>query len=46
VLIFLAAHKSNKEIARSLGIAANTVKVHAHKIYRLLGVRNRRQLHV
>lgn len=35
---------SNKEIARKLGIAVNTVNVHATSIRRKLGVRNRTQV--
>ena len=34
----------NREIARRLGIAEGTVKVHLHNIYRKLGVRGRLQL--
>lgn len=38
VLIYLAAHKSNKEIALALGIATNTVKRHVYSVYRILGI--------
>lgn len=41
VLHELAAGKSNKEIARRLGIAEGTVKVHVNAVFRTLGVRNR-----
>jgi DNA-binding NarL/FixJ family response regulator len=35
---------ANKEIAEQLGLRVGTVKVHAHSIYRKLGVRTRAQL--
>ena len=41
VLAILAIGKSNKEIARELGIAEGTVKVHVNAVYRALGVNNR-----
>lgn len=41
ILRFLKEGKSNKEIARSLGLAEATVKCHTHALYRALGVRNR-----
>lgn len=41
VLEQLAAGKSNKEIARKLGIAEGTVKIHLNAVFRTLGVRNR-----
>jgi DNA-binding NarL/FixJ family response regulator len=41
VLDLLAAGKSNKEIARSLGISEGTVKVHVNASFRALGVHNR-----
>lgn len=41
VLEQLAAGKSNKEIARKLGIAEGTVKVHLNAVFRALGVHNR-----
>lgn len=41
VLAIMAAGKSNKEIARELGICEGTVKVHVNAAYRALGVHNR-----
>jgi len=41
VLQVMALGKSNKEIARELGIREGTVKVHLVAAYRSLGVRNR-----
>jgi DNA-binding NarL/FixJ family response regulator len=41
VLRLLARGRSNKEIARELGITEGTVKVHLLGVFRLLGVRNR-----
>jgi DNA-binding NarL/FixJ family response regulator len=41
VLKLIRAGKSNKEIARELGLSENTVKVHANALYRALGVHNR-----
>lgn len=41
VLNLLAAGKSNKEIARALGISEGTVKVHVNAVFRTLGVHNR-----
>lgn len=41
VLTVMAAGKSNKEIARELGICEGTVKVHVNAAYRALGVHNR-----
>lgn len=41
VLRLLARGRSNKEIARELGITEGTVKVHLLSVFRLLGVRNR-----
>ena len=41
VLKALAEGLTNKEIARRLGIAEITVKVHLQSIYRKLGVSNR-----
>ncbi|NTZ42874.1 response regulator transcription factor [Altererythrobacter sp. SALINAS58] len=41
VLDVLATGKSNKEIARMLGICEGTVKVHVNAAYRALGVHNR-----
>ncbi|MEL7213522.1 MAG: response regulator transcription factor [Pseudomonadota bacterium] len=42
----IAVGRSNKEIARELGIAANTVDVHVSAIRRKLGVHNRTQIAV
>lgn len=42
----IAVGRSNKEIARQLGIAANTVDVHVSAIRRKLGVHNRTQIAV
>ncbi|KAB1072678.1 LuxR C-terminal-related transcriptional regulator [Methylobacterium planeticum] len=41
VLRLIRSGKSNKEIARTLGLTENTVKVHANALYRALGVRDR-----
>ena len=41
VLAVMATGKSNKEIARELGICEGTVKVHVNAAYRALGVHNR-----
>jgi DNA-binding NarL/FixJ family response regulator len=41
VLSFLARGLSNKEIARALGIAEATTKIHLAALLRALGVRNR-----
>ena len=43
VVRLLALGQSNKEIARALGIAEGTVKVHLLSVFRALGVRNRTQ---
>jgi DNA-binding NarL/FixJ family response regulator len=43
VLNLICDGKSNKQIARELGVAENTVKVHAHSLAKLLGVHDRRQ---
>lgn len=43
VLTELARGRSNKEIARSLGMLEGTVKVHVKAIFSKLGVRNRTQ---
>jgi LuxR family maltose regulon positive regulatory protein len=43
VLVLLAEHLSNKEIAARLVISAETVKMHASNIYRKLGVEGRGQ---
>jgi DNA-binding NarL/FixJ family response regulator len=41
VLSLVARGRSNKEIARTLGIAEATIKIHAAALLRALGVRNR-----
>ncbi|MGB3166883.1 MAG: response regulator transcription factor [Alteraurantiacibacter sp.] len=41
VIQIMAKGKSNKEIARELGICEGTVKVHVNAAYRALGVHNR-----
>jgi predicted transcriptional regulator len=41
VLVQLAKGHTNHEIAKRLGMKEPTVKVHLHKIYRKLKVRNR-----
>jgi DNA-binding NarL/FixJ family response regulator len=40
----VALGASNKIIARQLGLSVGTVKVHLHRIFRVLGVNNRVQL--
>jgi two-component system, NarL family, nitrate/nitrite response regulator NarL len=37
---------SNKEVAQRLNIAEGTVKIHLHRIYSQLGIRNRTALTV
>ena len=41
VLRLLAAGRSNKEIARALGISPNTVKTHVARLYEKLGANRR-----
>jgi DNA-binding CsgD family transcriptional regulator len=41
VVIEMCKGKSNKEIARALGMAESTVKLHMTEIFRELGVNNR-----
>ena len=41
VFAHLAIGLADKEIGRVLGISGATVKVHAGRVYRKLGVRNR-----
>ena len=43
VLLELCKGKSNKQIARDLGIAEATVKIHLTNIFRSLGVKTRDQ---
>jgi len=43
ILVLIAQGLSNKEIARNLGLTAETVKSHLKKIYPKLGVQNRAQ---
>lgn len=44
VLEFLLMDKSNKQIADELCIEMSTLKTHINKIYKKLGVKNRKQL--
>ena len=44
IVALLNTGSSNKEIARALGLAEGTVKVHLHSIYQRVGVSNRLQL--
>jgi LuxR family maltose regulon positive regulatory protein len=43
ILQLLADGRTNKEIARGLGIAPETVKTHVSKIFGKLGAQNRAQ---
>ena len=43
VLLMLGQGKSNKEIARDLGLSENTVKIHVTAILKILNVSNRTQ---
>ncbi|MEP3891292.1 MAG: response regulator transcription factor [Hellea sp.] len=43
MLTFLSRGKSNKEIARDLGLSPNTIKTHLANLYVKLGVKNRTQ---
>ena len=43
ILQLIAQGRSNKEIARQLGLTEGTVKQHLYALYRKLGVRNRTQ---
>ena len=43
MLGFLSRGKSNKEIARDLGLSPNTIKTHLANLYVKLGVKNRTQ---
>ncbi|HEY0835941.1 MAG TPA: response regulator transcription factor [Azospirillum sp.] len=44
ILTLLLEGRSNKEIARALGIVEGTIKVHLRSVMQRLGVRNRTQL--
>jgi DNA-binding NarL/FixJ family response regulator len=44
VLIGLQQSRSNAEIALALGVGVETVRTHAHNLYRKLGVSSRREL--
>jgi DNA-binding NarL/FixJ family response regulator len=44
VLAQAAQGRSNKEVAKRLGISEGTVKIHLHNVYRKTGVRNRTEL--
>jgi DNA-binding NarL/FixJ family response regulator len=41
VALLVARGFSNKDVAHELGITGGTVKIHVHKIFQKLGVRNR-----
>lgn len=43
ILALLASGRSNKELARSLGISPNTIKTHVARVYGKLEVANRVQ---
>ena len=43
MLDFLSSGKTNKEIARDLGLSPNTIKTHLANLYVKLGVKNRTQ---
>jgi DNA-binding NarL/FixJ family response regulator len=45
VLELLQGGRSNAEIAQALHVSVETVRTHARRIYRKLGVRTRRELH-
>ena len=44
IVRIMAEGLTNKEMALRLGLAAGTVKVHLHRIYRKLGIANRTAL--
>lgn len=44
IVVLVSEGRSNKEIARRLGLTDGTVKIHLHKIYRKLDVSNRTAL--
>ena len=44
IVTMLKLGASNREIARALGVAEGTIKVHLHRIFRRIGVTNRTQL--
>ena len=44
VLELLQAGRSNAEIAQALHVSVETVRTHARRVYRKLGVRTRREL--
>jgi len=44
VLEYLQQGRSNAEIALALGLGVETIRTHARRVYRKLGVRNRREL--
>jgi DNA-binding NarL/FixJ family response regulator len=43
ILALVTEGRSNKEIARALGLAEGTVKIHLTRVFRALGVRSRAQ---
>jgi DNA-binding NarL/FixJ family response regulator len=44
LMLLVAQSLSNKEIARELGLAEGTIKIHLHNIYQKVGVNNRTAL--
>ena len=44
VMELLQSGRSNAEIAQELGVGIETVRSHARRIYRKLGVKTRREL--
>jgi DNA-binding NarL/FixJ family response regulator len=41
VMVLAAKGLANKEIARQLGVAEGTVKIHLHRVYQKLGIKSR-----
>jgi DNA-binding NarL/FixJ family response regulator len=41
VAMLVARGLSNREVARKLGISYGTAKLHVHRIYKKLGVKNK-----
>jgi DNA-binding NarL/FixJ family response regulator len=46
VLLLLQQGHANAQIAVELGVGVETIRTHAHNIYRKLGISSRRELHV
>lgn len=44
VLVLIQSGMRNKDIARALNLTENTIKVHAHALYRKIGIRKRKDL--